>query len=511
MQKVKLESIVVTSNPRQEFDVDDLVRSIKLTGIIQPLLVQKTHDGKLELIDGGRRFRAAKKAGLTEVPVDIMPAADKCIREELRLIANLQRKDLTLLEEAKGFKDYMKRYNASAQQLACSISKKTMYVEKRLQLLGLSDQLKAAVNAKKMRLGHALALLRVKDERKKRELTASILRGEMTVSDTLDSIRRSSPELKEAIFDIKHGPNGIGEGNSGCSGCPQNGGEQSMLFETGSTLKGNCLKPVCFHKKTREYIEMQTKDLKQRGVTVLSEAQYNQLQRYTPVSSHDSDFKDVAEKRLLEEPKHFAVVFKTRYGNEIEKQIICTAPASRHRKVVKTKDGKVVKRSFLKARIKEYRANFLKAFGIGLIQPDTQNREAIVLYALADSAPGMITREILKGTGISKEYSPTSMKAILRLPKKKIVVLIDRLSSTWVNQLHDPNLSEFARATKVNYKRHFKINEVFLKLHTKAEMLALAKELGITIPKTAKKAAEVRGILLAANTRGKVPKVLEKI
>ncbi len=147
--------------PRKYFDDEalaELADSIREHGIIQPLTVRKLSSGYYQIIAGERRWRAAKLAGLREVPVVIIEADDRKAME-LAMIENLQREDLNPMEEAEGYHVLMQQYGLTQEQAAEQVGKSRSAVANALRLLHLSPKLRAFVEEGKLSAGHARALL----------------------------------------------------------------------------------------------------------------------------------------------------------------------------------------------------------------------------------------------------------------------------------------------------------------------------------------------------------------
>jgi ParB family chromosome partitioning protein len=148
-------------NPRHRFDEErlaELASSIEQQGIIQPLVVRDAGNGAFVLIAGERRWRAAQKAGLLEVPVvvkDVTPAA----AFELALVENLQREDLSPIEEAEGYQRLVEEFGYTQESLAQRVGKERSTVANALRLLKLPDAVRAMVSAGQLQMGHARALL----------------------------------------------------------------------------------------------------------------------------------------------------------------------------------------------------------------------------------------------------------------------------------------------------------------------------------------------------------------
>lgn len=166
--------------PRRRFDqdaLDNLAASIGQHGILQPLLVRPS--GKhFELIAGERRLRAAGLAGITDVPVIVMEAADGDSLE-LALIENLQREDLNVMEEAEGYRELADKFNLTQEQIAKRMSKSRASVANTMRILGLPEEIKAMIVDNSISAGHAKVLLGldIADEQ--------ILYARKTISDGL--------------------------------------------------------------------------------------------------------------------------------------------------------------------------------------------------------------------------------------------------------------------------------------------------------------------------------------
>ena len=127
--------------PRERFDpeaLEELTDSIRQHGLIQPITVRKIDGGYYQIIAGERRWRAARAAGLTEIPVRVIEADDRRAME-LALVENLQREDLNPIEEARGYRTLMQEYGLTQEDAAAAVGKSRPAVANALRLLGLSD------------------------------------------------------------------------------------------------------------------------------------------------------------------------------------------------------------------------------------------------------------------------------------------------------------------------------------------------------------------------------------
>ena len=184
--------------PRKHFDeaaLSDLAESIRSHGVIQPLTVRRLASGYYQIIAGERRWRAAKLAGLTEVPVVIIEADDRKAME-LAMIENLQREDLNPMEEAEGYHTLMEQYGMTQEQAAQRVGKSRSAVANAIRLLNLSPALRQLVEEGKLSAGHARALLPLRPEAQE-AAAAEILRSDLSVRQTEQLVKRLQAEKRE--------------------------------------------------------------------------------------------------------------------------------------------------------------------------------------------------------------------------------------------------------------------------------------------------------------------------
>ena len=187
--------------PRKEFDEDallELADSIKQFGVLQPLLVQKKKD-YYEIIAGERRWRAAKLAGLKEVPVLIKSYTDQEI-VEISLIENIQRENLNPIEEAMAFKRLLEEFHLKQDEVAERVSKSRTAVTNSMRLLKLSDKVKQMIIDDMISTGHARALLPIEDEEQQYLLATKIFDEKLSVRETeklVKSLKNPKKEVKK--------------------------------------------------------------------------------------------------------------------------------------------------------------------------------------------------------------------------------------------------------------------------------------------------------------------------
>lgn len=187
-----------SGQPRKNFDEDalnDLADSIRRHGIIQPLTVRKLASGYYQIIAGERRWRAARMAGLSDVPVVVIEADDRKAAE-LAMIENLQREDLNPMEEAAGFQSLVQSYHMTQEEAAEAVGKSRSAVTNALRLLTLSPAVKTLVENGSLSAGHARALLPLSSELQERA-ARSVIAGGLSVRQTEALAKRLGAEEKE--------------------------------------------------------------------------------------------------------------------------------------------------------------------------------------------------------------------------------------------------------------------------------------------------------------------------
>ena len=207
------------NQPRKHFDeeaLQELASSIKLHGVIQPLVVNKTDDGNYMIIAGERRWRASKLAGITKVPVVIKNYTEKQVKE-ISIIENLQSEDLNPIEAARAIKQLMDEYNLTQETVSDRIGKSRSNVANTLRLLQLYPDVINMIEQGKLSSGHARCLVVVDDVTQQIKLTKQACDGKMSVRELEKAVKnylnppknastkvvQQSLELKELINDMQ--------------------------------------------------------------------------------------------------------------------------------------------------------------------------------------------------------------------------------------------------------------------------------------------------------------------
>lgn len=185
--------------PRTQFDeveLEALAESIRVHGILQPLAVRSVGEGYYQIIAGERRWRAARLAGLTEVPVVVVEADDKTVME-LALVENLQRQDLNPMEEAEGYRALQEEYGMTQEEVASRVGKSRSAVANALRLLALPEEVRTLVCDGSLSAGHARAILSLPNARLQKTAAQKMLALRLSVRQAEAMCRRMATEQEE--------------------------------------------------------------------------------------------------------------------------------------------------------------------------------------------------------------------------------------------------------------------------------------------------------------------------
>lgn len=213
IQQIPLHKIQANPfQPRKNFEeekLDDLARSIREHGIIQPLTVRMKGDF-YELIAGERRLRAAKILGLEQVPAIVKECSDREMAE-IALVENLQRQDLSFFEEARGYKMLLDRFNLTQKELAKSVGKSQSTIANKLRLLGLDPSTQRKIIEHNLSERHARALLKLENPEHRKQVLEKMIKRDLTVRESekliddflKDNSQTHKPQIKKVFNDIR--------------------------------------------------------------------------------------------------------------------------------------------------------------------------------------------------------------------------------------------------------------------------------------------------------------------
>jgi ParB family transcriptional regulator, chromosome partitioning protein len=185
------------AQPRTYFDTDalhELANSIREHGVLQPILVRPLGENRYQLVAGERRWRASKEAGLTSIQA-LVEEIDDDTALEIAIIENLQREDLSPLEEATMYDRMIHEHGYSIRKLADKLGKDKGYLENRLRLANAPEEIRELVSLRKDTLSHAYELLKVDDPKKRRRLAGQVASGELSLVKLREKIEGRRPRV----------------------------------------------------------------------------------------------------------------------------------------------------------------------------------------------------------------------------------------------------------------------------------------------------------------------------
>jgi ParB family chromosome partitioning protein len=194
----ELDIDLLVPNPNQprvhidEIHLEELAQSIRINGVIQPLIVRKVGD-QYEIVAGERRWRAAQRAGLLRVPIAIRDVADDKLLE-IALVENIQREDLTPIEEAQAYRRLSDELGMSQETIATAVGKDRATVANYMRLLRLPDEVRNDVSSGALSMGHARALLALPDETAQRRVAREVVARGLSVRETEALVRHEMTE-----------------------------------------------------------------------------------------------------------------------------------------------------------------------------------------------------------------------------------------------------------------------------------------------------------------------------
>lgn len=193
------------NQPRKNFNEDkihELAESIKQHGLIEPLIVQKGKKGFYTIIAGERRWRAAREAGVKEIPVVVKDYSNQQVME-IALIENIQREDLNAIEEAEAYDRLIRDFNLKQDEVAERVSKSRVAITNSLRLLKLDERVREMIIEDKIKSGHARALLGVSDGDEQYKLAVMIFDNSMSVRETEKMVKKYLADKKKPVKEVR--------------------------------------------------------------------------------------------------------------------------------------------------------------------------------------------------------------------------------------------------------------------------------------------------------------------
>ncbi|WP_352418568.1 ParB/RepB/Spo0J family partition protein [Proteiniborus sp.] len=190
--------------PRKDFDEDtlgELVKSVQRHGVIQPIIVRRRKDG-YEIVAGERRWRAARKAGLNEIPA-LIKELNLAEVTQIALIENIQRENLNAIEEAMAYKNLSERYKLTQEEISQAVGKSRSYISNIMRLLNLEDEIIELIVEGSISSGHGRTLLSVEDRDARLHLSQAIIKNNLSVRETEKLVKKFLDENGKKTSDNK--------------------------------------------------------------------------------------------------------------------------------------------------------------------------------------------------------------------------------------------------------------------------------------------------------------------
>lgn len=507
--EMKTEEIKVKSNPRKDFgNMTELVESIRQHGIIEPLIVNK--EG--ELIAGERRLKAAKSLGIEKVPVRIMEPGE-AETEEIKIIENIQRKDLTPVEEGTAFERYVKHIKCSAETLAKKIGKTTQYVERRIMLPKLIEEAGKALEQGEIKMGHATVLAQL-DEAQQAAGLKAIKEGRYNPKEFATFMRWNDKIDLAASGEVIELPT-------------QKKG-QTILTDVGAKLPdaNEIMQSKAFAKDLNAYVESEKRRLMKQGIQVVSKQHVQTKYPHAElINTWDSEYK----KAIIELPKSkdYAVIVDWN-GSYLRTEVVRLTKKKEEKKeqaqMTKKKTAAAEKalnlsrEQKLQNRIDEFKKKFKVTKIDELISPATKLMKAMNLYAMVSNAPfrgecTILSQSLLKEMGFTKgkyDYKPVvNLTKILAMDEKTITGFIDKAAKLWIHDIWGNDLDAAAKEAGVDVLKHFKLSEEYLNIYSKEQLSKLAKEFKVKLEPDGNKASVVKQLMKDAKQQ--IPKEMLKV
>jgi ParB/RepB/Spo0J family partition protein len=496
MKTIEIEKIKLKENVRTDYgELTELSASIKAHGLRNPVEL----NNKNELIDGYRRVKAAKAAGLKEVPYFVNET--KVEKTTAQLISGIFQKNLNPVEEGRAFEKYIKDNKSNVKNLSKILSKKEVYIEKRLKIANLPAEIQKSLIEGKILMGHALLLAKLPKNESMR-LMKQIISRKQSVEDAKESLVYSeySGDLKKVKFD-----------KSACKECPYNGNQQTELFETGSILNGKCMNPVCYMKKLNEFIKLKKKEY--AGVLFETEREWETPSGYVDgVNDWQCKDKGITEayKEKCRKNKENYLVKITKEG-EIKEYF--RIPAKKENSTeAQTEKIEEKRESNLSAKVNVYKTQFLIEKTLGELKSRTIQAKALQTLRMIQEIGSVEMEDIAALENMTKkgEYSmcEIDLKKIFNAKEDELEDAMTAMSAYALDRLALKELIEVSRNFGVDVKTHFQIDKEYLELHTKDQLNALIVELKLQ-PAEETKRDEIIQHILNQDLKGKIPNIIK--
>jgi ParB/RepB/Spo0J family partition protein len=509
--KIKLEEISSNPrNPRKNFNVSELVDSIKSHGVLEPIIVRLSPDGKgkFEIVAGERRFRASLAAETKTIPAIVKALTDD-EAFDIMTIENLQRHDLTEMEEAESFKAYSDQHGDGIEDLATRTGIKLRYIKGRIKVLSLPKYILKQWDKGKIVFGHLEQFMRIDNKTELKELFSWAVwsDGSESVRSLKNNIDRKAVGLKYAKFDLKE---------AGCHNCQKNTHVQKELFNVGDLEEACCLDSMCYFALQDEYLKKNWKKLTPYKTVHTQGYAWDRDVGYGDYEVFYSQYSYEEKKPSAKCMECESFITLLDFPFTIRYKAVCVGDQKcfKRETAVKTKKKKAEKKDSDGPRVAWHGEHFREEFFKGRIPErfgdfESASKEMIrmAIFALVKNNDA-VALNVGIDLGLVKEekryeenwgYRFVSPDDIFEALKKlDYVPLLDILKSGSLDaiMLRDFNASSrlaVAQHLGIDLKKEWLITQEYLEKKTKAEMFEYGEKLGILTSAKAKKYLEKLG------------------
>ena len=477
-------------NPRRRFAgqaFDELLASIREKGVIQPIVVRPIGNGNsspmYEIVAGERRWRASKEAMKENGDCRYIPAIVRELDDdaafEIMTIENLQREDLTELEEARSFQTYLDRNGLDAlEDLALKVGTTAAYIRRRTSVLGLPELALNRWEEGKLKFGHLALLARLGDPDRIQHYLRDLSddrRWMPTVEDLRHRIENDAPPLGKAVFDKK---------KAGCKTCGQNSTVQRQLFgDEDAVGKAKCLNPKCYKQNVNNHLlatwkEGPGSEHKTTGFRFRDNLDWGQWEH----------FYDRKMARACRDCEHFVSLVNV--TGDVTTERACIGPKDCFRKTTRSDrdagaDAAIGNGHRARQLALEFREKFiLEEIPKRMPADNPASMDFTKRLAFATRLIGDFDarEEFCKRAGIAESAGWSQngpvMKHIMTMPITEIATELQRLALVDLPRLGEEALLEASRSAGIDLAAEWELTEDYLTRKQKAELVALGEELG---------------------------------
>jgi len=513
-----------SANYRKSMDqakLAELTESVKEQGVLQPITVRKNAKG-FEIVYGERRWRAAKAAGHQTIPSIVRVLTDDQALE-MAIVENDQREDPNPMDQAIGYKMLLDRGKHDVESLAAKLDKTRNYVESRLRLLKLPKAAQEKLRDGSIPVTHALYLTRLRNEGDMNKLMADMISQDMSLNRLKEQVQRYSTEMSRAIFDT-----------TACGSCAARSKAQVGLFPDAKQDGDRCMDRSCFFTKTREHYGKEAAALRNMGVKVYGrekdfDAAFKKLGKSATLiatSSQDSGYQTPCPAKWKTQcakcdKRAFAYYEeRTWQGNVIKAEWACLEKKcldkmNRIKSSSPVSSGSSRNSSPARTSSPQHAIECRDRFIYREIAPRVEKSEALRLRlaiyhlfnnfddldsSLTPSDAGKLPdasvtrRDLFKeitgqklrsgGYSMSSYFSADDYAAIAAIPEKKLPDVLQKVAMASVRHTESEVLLLMAPEAGVDLNKSLVVDKKYLDTKTKAELVKLAKTLGINARST---------------------------